>query len=150
MTGRIYHVGHTVSDLDRSVAFYRDILGLDYIGEILMEGEETDRLFGRKGTKARVVYLNGSEKADMPPVELIQFIGTDITLRKANLFTSSISELCFYTDNIEKLYEKLRQNNVPCISKPEKFDFTEKGFGKSKAFYCKDPDGIILEIMQPM
>ena len=27
MVGRIYHVGLTVSDLDRSIAFYRDILG---------------------------------------------------------------------------------------------------------------------------
>ena len=26
MVGRIYHVGLTVSDLDKSIAFYRDIL----------------------------------------------------------------------------------------------------------------------------
>ena len=36
MIGRIYHVGLTVSDLDRSVAFYRDILGLAFQGEIFM------------------------------------------------------------------------------------------------------------------
>ena len=42
MIGRIYHVGLTVSDLDRSVAFYRDILGLAFQGEIFMEGKETD------------------------------------------------------------------------------------------------------------
>lgn len=30
MVGRIYHVGLTVSDLDRSIAFYRDILGLAF------------------------------------------------------------------------------------------------------------------------
>lgn len=41
MVGRIYHVGLTVSDLDRSIAFYRDILGLAFQGEILMTGEET-------------------------------------------------------------------------------------------------------------
>lgn len=28
MIGQIYHVGLTVSDLDRSVAFYRNVLGL--------------------------------------------------------------------------------------------------------------------------
>mgnify|MGYP002224981472 CR=1 FL=1 len=32
MIGQIYHVGLTVSDLDRSVAFYRDVLGLGIRG----------------------------------------------------------------------------------------------------------------------
>ena len=45
MVGRIYHVGLTVSDLERSIAFYRDILGLEFQGEIFMEGEETDKMF---------------------------------------------------------------------------------------------------------
>ena len=45
MVGRIYHVGLTVSDLDCSIAFYRDILGLKFQGEIFMEGEETDKMF---------------------------------------------------------------------------------------------------------
>ena len=40
MVGRIYHVGLTVSDLERSIAFYRDVLGLEFQGEIFMEGEE--------------------------------------------------------------------------------------------------------------
>ena len=48
MVGRIYHVGLTVSDLDKSIAFYRDILGLKYQGEIMMVGEETDKMFQKK------------------------------------------------------------------------------------------------------
>lgn len=48
MVGRIYHVGLTVSDLDKSIAFYRDILGLKYQGEIMMVGEETDKMFIHK------------------------------------------------------------------------------------------------------
>ncbi len=31
---------------------------------------------------------------------------------------------------------------------PQLFDFTKYGFGKSKALYFKDPDGIILELME--
>ena len=44
MIGRIYHVGLTVSDLDRSIAFYRDILGLAFLGEIFKEGKESDKM----------------------------------------------------------------------------------------------------------
>ena len=45
---RLYY---NVSDLDRSIAFYRDILGLEFQSEILMEGEETDKCSVRKIVK---------------------------------------------------------------------------------------------------
>ena len=148
MVGRIYHVGLTVSDLDKSIAFYRDVLGLKFQGEIMMVGEETDKMFQKKNCKARVAYLNGSENIETPPVELIQFVDNDFKKVQSNLFETSISELCFYTDDIDTIYKELIENNVECLSEPQYFDFSLQGFGKSKAFYFKDPDGIILEMMQ--
>ena len=150
MVGRIYHVGLTVSDLDRSIAFYRDILGLEFQGEIFMAGEETDRLFRMKDTKARVAYLNGSKAIEAPPIELIQFVDNKVKKVKGNLFTTSISEVCFYTDDIERVYNSLIENHVECLSEPQYFDFRADGFGESRAFYFRDPDGIILEMMQPL
>lgn len=150
MIGRIYHVGLTVSDLGQSLVFYRDILGLEFQGEILMVGEETDRLFNMKNCQARIAYLNGSKNIEVPPVELIQFIGHKTNKVQSDLFTTSISEVCFYTDDIDAVYERLIENQVECLSEPQFFDFTSQGFGKSKAFYFKDPDGIILELMQPL
>ena len=68
MIGQIYHVGLTVSDLDRSVAFYRNVLGLRYEGELLMEGKETEAIFQRDKCRARVAYLNGSDQLDRKSV----------------------------------------------------------------------------------
>ena len=51
MVGRIYHVGLTVSDLDRSIAFYRDILGLEFQGEIFMEATRQIKCSVRKIVK---------------------------------------------------------------------------------------------------
>lgn len=150
MIGRIYHVGLTVSDLNKSIVFYRDVLGLEFQGEILMDGEETDRLFRKKNCKARVAYLNGCKNIETAPVELIQFIENGINKVQPDLFVTSISEICFYTDDIDSVYKKLLQHNIECLSEPQYFDFTSQGFGKSKAFYFKDPDGIILEMMQPL
>lgn len=150
MVERIYHVGLTVSDLDRSIAFYRDILGLEVQGEIFMAGEETDRLFRMKDTKARVAYLNGSKAMEAPPIELIQFVDNKVKKVKGNLFTTSISEVCFYTDDIERVYNSLIENHVECLSEPQYFDFRENELGESKAFYFRDPDGIVLEMMQPI
>jgi len=78
IVGRIYHVGLTVSDLDRSIAFYRDILGLEFQSEILMEGEEIDKMFRKENCKARVAFLNGSKALEVSPVELIQFVDSKI------------------------------------------------------------------------
>lgn len=150
MIGQIYHVGLTVSDLDRSVAFYRDVLGLQYQGELLMEGKETEAMFRRENCKARVAYLNGSDQLHMPPVELIQFVKDEIHRKPMDLFTTSISELCFYTEDADGAYQKLVEQGVECFSAPQEFDFRQEGFGRSKAFYFRDPDGIILEIMQPL
>ena len=150
MVERIYHVGLTVSDLDRSIAFYRDILGLEFQGEIFMAGEETDRLFRMKDTKARVAYLNGSKAIEAPPIELIQFVDNKVKKVKGNLFTTSISEVCFYTDDIDSVYKTLIENHVECLSEPQYFDFRANGFGESRAFYFRDPDGIILEMMQTL
>lgn len=88
MVGRIYHVGLTVSNLDKSIAFYRDVLGLTFQGEIMMVGEETDKMFQKKNCKARVAYLNGSENIETPPVELIQFVDNEVKKVQSNLFTS--------------------------------------------------------------
>lgn len=57
MLKHILHTGITVTDMDRSIDFYKNTLGLSYQGEFLMEGIETDRLFGRENCKARPSFL---------------------------------------------------------------------------------------------
>ena len=82
MVGRIYHVGLTVSDLDRSIAFYRDILGLEFQGEIFMEGEETDKMFH----KEKFLEANIDELKTLLGVALIQSTGA--SNRIEGIFTS--------------------------------------------------------------
>ena len=146
----VLHIGVTVKDIDRSIAFYRDVMGLAFQGEILMEGPETDLLFRRKDCKARVAYLSGDKTLAGPPVELIQFILSDIEEDPADLFKTSISEICFETDDIWEEYRRMKELGVEFLSEPQEFDFTPYGFGKSMALYFKDPDGIILELIEKM
>ena len=150
MLREIMHVGLTVSDMDKSVAFYRDVLGLEFKGEILMEGRETELLFRRPGCRARVAYLNGSELISAPPVELIQFLGLEAREDPADLFKTSVSEICFRVKDIDAVYQQLLDHGVDCLSAPQPFDFRSSGFGRSKALYFRDPDGIILELMETL
>lgn len=114
----------------------------------MMEGLETDMLFRLSGCKVRVAYLNGSSELFAPPVELIQSLAPRFEIRCPDLRKTSISELCFHCEDIDKLYRHLKEHRIECLSEPQSFDFTKYGFGKSRAIYFKDPDGIILEAIQ--
>lgn len=144
----VAHIGLTVTDIKKSIGFYRDVLGLKFVGEMLMEGPETERLFGIKDCKAKVAYLNGSDHVMAPPVELIEFVNVKIEKEEPSLVRTSISELCFFVDDIDAEYERLKNLDVEFLSSPQTFDSTKYGFGKSRAVYLKDPDGIILELIQ--
>ncbi len=150
MLSTVAHVGLTVSNMDRSIAFYKDVLGLAFQGEILMNGPETAALFHRDVCSARVAYLKGTTAVQSPPIELIQFLDQPIQSQKADLFKTSISEVCFSTNDIDGDYKRLKKAGVQFLSEPQTFDSTQYGFGKSRAVYFRDPDGIILELIQPV
>ena len=145
MIGRILHVGITVSDIDRSIDFYKNILGLKLESRTFMEGESTDILFGGKNMRAELAYLNGGDNINCPPVEIICFSKNPCESQESRLHQTSISEICFEVDDIFSEYERLRKLGVEFISEPQ--EFLIDGV-KSKAVYFKDPDGIILELAE--
>ena len=148
MINQVVHIGITVSNLEKSIDFYKNLLGFDFLGKIEMNGKESDILFGRKNVSAKIAYLSGSKEILSPPVELIEFTDKESKKDKTDLFRTSISEICFLTDDIEKEYKRLKKEGVEFISRPCSFDFSDYGFSKSKAVYLRDPDGNILELIE--
>jgi catechol 2,3-dioxygenase-like lactoylglutathione lyase family enzyme len=49
--------GFTVSDIERSVAFYNDVLAFTLISDVEVDGPEYDQLWGVFGVRARVVRM---------------------------------------------------------------------------------------------
>jgi catechol 2,3-dioxygenase-like lactoylglutathione lyase family enzyme len=54
---RVTHDGIGVSNLERSLRFYRDLLGFTWEHELDVEGEPTDTLLRLRGTKLHAEYL---------------------------------------------------------------------------------------------
>ena len=144
----IAHIGLTVSNLERSIQFYQNVLGLDYQGQMQMSGNSSDALFQKENCKARVAYLKSKDTDVL--IELIAFESHEVELDQTNLFRTSISEICFGCDDIDTEYKRLKGMGVQFLSSPQTFDSTSYGFGKSRAVYFYDPDGNILEMIQSL
>ena len=51
------HTGFVVSDMERSLIFYRDQLGLEIERDQILEGEFISELVGYAGAKLHIIYL---------------------------------------------------------------------------------------------
>ncbi len=137
------HVGFTVSDLDRSVAFYRDLLGFIVAyqrGEVL--AEYMPRLVGVPGARLKIAGL------DLPGLhlDLLEYLEPKGASAAGPTFDVGNGHIGFTVDDIWAAYERLRAAGVRFKSEP-----TAITQGPNKggwAVYFVDPDGITLEFIQ--
>lgn len=144
MISSIRHVGFVVNDLDTSLKFYADILGLEICRRFTEEGEFIDSLTGLKNVKLEWVKLiipGGGL------IELLQYHShpNEDTSSQSAFDSNQIgcSHVALTVDNLSKLYEKIKKAGYICKSEP----LIAPG-GKAKILYCHDPDGAILELIE--
>ena len=75
---RLTHIGICVSDLERSMRFYRDLLGFTWEHSLDVEGEPTDTLLRLKNTKLHAEYLT----RDGVRIELLHFASPPAPARR--------------------------------------------------------------------
>lgn len=152
MLGAVAHVGITVRDMDKAVAFYRDVLGLQVLGDVTVGGQEASTVTQVPGTKLRAVYPRYADDPTGPPLELLHFIepGDNGEKPYVGLTNPGITEVAFWVKDIEKTYAELKAKGVEFYSPPQLFDLGGEGYGKVKAVYFRDLDGTTLELMQNM
>jgi catechol 2,3-dioxygenase-like lactoylglutathione lyase family enzyme len=145
----IHHVGLTVADLERSVAFYRDILGFRKTLDMPLKGSNLERLLLLKpGTKARSVIMQAG-RAITGEVELIAFDPpAEQPTGPKRPGNPGVFMLSFEVkgETLAEVHERLRQKGIRFIADP--LDLGLPGYGSIKALSFEDPDGIIIELIQ--
>lgn len=137
-----HHTSFTVSDMERSVAFYRDMLGMKVMWDSLQQGLQfkgtvADNVTNCPGTEQRLVMITVGNCR----IELVQYTPTGKPLVDNKASDTGSAHVCFKTDNIQELYEKLKANGIRLHCEPQDLGFAQ-------AMYFRDPDGIILEAVQ--
>ena len=130
MITRHHHTSLFVTDLDRSIAFYRDILGFELL----------NRELDRGGDFMDVVCNHTGTRQDLALGQI-----SDVDTRD-----HGIARIGFEVEEIEETVAALEARGVRFLS-PVATLPTEgvKHYAGGKAVFFKDPDGIILELQQP-
>ena len=137
------HTGLVVRDLERSVAFYRDIFGLSVLKLMKESDRYIEQVVGIQGATLEWVKLKA---LDNSLIELIQYYTSPAVPKYTENFPSDrfgCSHIAFTVTDIDGLYKTLVDKGYHCNSMPQ---FSPDG--KVKVMYGHDPDGIIIEFVQ--
>jgi catechol 2,3-dioxygenase-like lactoylglutathione lyase family enzyme len=145
--GAVGGVAITVGDMDRSVAFYSTVLFFEKVSDVQTSGSSIDQLLGAVGARVRVVTMRlGAEK-----IELIEYLGRNGRAGPADTRSNdrALQHIAIVVNDMDQAYLWLRRHHVEQTSpEPQRLpDWNPNAVG-TRAFFCKDPDGHAVEILQ--
>jgi catechol 2,3-dioxygenase-like lactoylglutathione lyase family enzyme len=139
-------VGMVVSDMDRSVVFFADVLTFEKVSDVEVAGDDYERLHGVFGLRLRIVRMRlGDEFLD-----LMQYLAPEgrpvpVDSRSNDRWFQHVAII---VSDMERAYARLRANKVRHASTgPQRLPDWNKSAGGIQAFYFKDPDGHALEVL---
>lgn len=142
----VHHVGLVVSDLDRSIYFYHDILGLPFANEPTpwFEGPVLEKGVGVPGARLRQVSLWVGEHSTMELIEYGNLPDGDNSRISNNHLGAA--HVCFKVDDIAAKKAELEAHGVTFYSDVNVVD--EGPLAGWRWCYFSDPDGLALELVE--
>jgi len=146
----VHHVAITVKDMDKSIAFYRDGLGLNVFQDEVISGPEVDTGLMEPGAKVRMVLLM-DETGNM--IELLGWQSPSARERPPEhmRFTSTgLVEVAFMVDDLERVEESLNEAGYSFRTPVWRMgsDLESYGGAEARIRYVEDPNGVQVELMQ--
>ncbi len=137
----IRHFGIVVSDLDKALHFYRDLLGLKIKRDMSERGKFIDSITGLKNVRVRTVKMSAD---DGNLIELLWYESHKRKPRENNeLPNIGASHPAFMVEDIDYEYKKLKENGIKFNCPPQ-----ISPDGKAKVTFCYDPDGTPIELVE--
>jgi glyoxylase I family protein len=137
----VTHVGVCVSDVERSVRFYRDALGFEIERDLRVEGEPSDTLLGLSGVRLHAVYLvrdglrlellhyDSPRSPALPPPRAMNDLGfTHLSLQVADVDRAAV---------------ELREAGAEIVETTR-----IRVAGVEVAVFVRDPDGLPIELVR--
>jgi glyoxylase I family protein len=137
------HTGITVVDIERSLAFWRDVLGFELSHRAHQTGELAAQITGIPGAEILIAVL----KAPGHKIELLEYRApADRThLRPRPCDVGSV-HVALIVDDLDAILERIASSGWTAAGQPQTLTVGPNA-GK-KVIYVRDPDGTTIELMQ--
>ncbi len=137
----LHHASFTVENLERSVAFYTDIMGLKLEGIWERDPGYAEGVTGISGARIKLAYFTLPNAS----FELVEYLGSRGT--KIDTATNNIgsAHVCLVVDDFDAFLDRLKERGVLF---PGVVCTIPEGSNKGKKIaYVEDPDGNTLELV---
>ena len=137
----IRHIGIVVSDMERSLHFYRDLLGMEIWADFCDNSDYVQAVTNVPGANVRMVKLKA---ADGVSIELLQYLShpSDVSQPK-KACDVGCNHVALQVDDLDALYEKLKAEGIHFHAPP-----TVSPDGGAKVTYCHDSEGVMIELVE--
>jgi len=136
------HMSFTVRDLNISVPFYRDILGLKLISIAGRDPAFSEKVTGIDGAHLKIAYLKALNCA----IELVQYLNPKGKLIDTATNNIGSAHVCFVVNDFVKMIVRLKKQNVEFASKDN--CIVPAGPNKGRGVvYFHDPDNNTIEFI---
>ena len=138
------HTGFVVSDMERSLTFYRDILGFKEELNAIREGPGISEVVGFPDARLHLVYLGTGDLKHS--VELVQYLNPPGgKIAPTNRNDVGATHLGIVVDDLDSVYQELSAKGVNFLSPPVQRESSIYG---RKVCFLQDPDGNWLELLE--
>ena len=137
----VRHAGIVITNREKSLRFYRGLLGLKIVKETNESGDYLDDMSALKKVRVNTIKMAAD---DGSLIELLCFASHS---RKADptreICSIGPSHVAFTVENLDKEYRRLTKAGVVFNASPQ---FSPDGY--AKVTFCKDPDGTLIELVE--
>ncbi len=131
MVNKLDHIGIAVNDLEDSVKFYEEILGLKLQGIETVEEQ-----------KVKVAFLPFGDTE----IELLEATSPDSPIAKfIDSKGQGVQHLAFRVDNIEKALEEMKQKGIRLIDEKPRYG---AGGARIAFLHPKSTNGVLVELCE--
>jgi catechol 2,3-dioxygenase-like lactoylglutathione lyase family enzyme len=138
------HTGITVSDVEASLAFWRDILGFEFSHAAHQKGVLAEEITGVEGAEIKLAVLKTPAGHK---IELLEYLAP-ADRKRANLRPCDIGSVhvALLVDELDLVLERVAASGWQPAGKPQ--TLTRGPNAGKRVVYVRDPDGTTIEFMQ--